>query len=678
MGCSASSPVTDDSRAPRLAKEQKQQEIDVNNLTIPQVTWETDESWTKWICAAEESAIAAGKHDEFLSRYHELIFGGVRGYLANKYPECEANRTIENVGEIHVCTGGEQCSGDDKCKFPTNTQLVLDSSYSGIVHAFSLAVAKPPQKPLNPQSKTESITPITNEGSNEKPDEASKEQAQEDVEPDQQQQPRLVPGAELDSPEMRGAKHAMLKSVAAMKAMGTNVGHALIMIFIGADLVVCRFDDTPKPPTINQRPVQRTKGLIKAMNGLAKDARKYPQAFRSMFAANWFHQAATDCSRGYDGCTVWDEGPLPFSLPNGQKYPEPTRLLVTRLYENMTESVDEIYFTIAPPPYPGQDSSSRDPVTLVRKLDPTKEPGGIVRIALVIGINRNITWPKTGDFAKNPALKAGGEAVLEYAKRLHSQGKLDRCGVRVYMGYDEVMFKFVGDPISVKEQTRSLPPARELATSTDIAAASASPKSPVNDKSLEMDFNLTVTLRPKHELMGSESQFQAVKQHMMEKSKHKSALELNAQAVFLAPRVTSHFLEINFPGCEISDEGPFPVVLSDGTQISLDDTRLVVARDPTQEPSSIVAAVFAIPCPDGLDAEPTIFSSKVWLDTPEMNEADDRLLALLKTWHAQGRVSRIDCMAHTMMGKDATIYKFVDGERFEDYSDEKMQQIRWG
>ncbi|KAJ4252337.1 hypothetical protein NW762_010935 [Fusarium torreyae] len=678
MGCNASSPVTDDSRAPRPAKQQKQQEIDVNNLTIPQVTWETDESWSKWMCEAEASAIAAGKHDEFLSRYRELVFGGVRGYLANKYRECEANGTIQTVGEIHVCTGGERCAGDDKCKIPTNTQLVSDASYSGIVHAFSLAVAKLPQTPRNPQSKTDSITPTINETSGGEGELLSRDQAQEDAESDQRQQLRLVPGAELDSPEMREAKNAMLKTVAAMKAMGTNVGHALIMIFVGADMVVCRFDDTSKPPTINQRPVQRTKGLTKAMNGLAKDARKYPQAFQGMFAANWFHQAATNCSGGYDGSTVWDEGPLPFSLPNGQRYPEPTRLLVTRLYENMTESVDEIYFTIAPPPYPGQDSSSRDPVTLVRKLDPTKEPGGIVRITLVIGISRDVTWPKIGDFAKNPALKAGGNAVLEYAKRLHSQGKLDRCSVRVYMGYDESTFKFVGDPITIKEQTRPLPPPSELGTSTDITAASASPNSPVNEKSLETDFNLTVTLLPKHELMGSESQFQAVKQYMMEKSKHKSPHELNVQAVFLAPSVAGHFLESNFPGCEISDEGLFPVALDNGNEFFLEDTRLVVARDPKQEPSSIVAVILTIPCPDGLDGESAIFSSKVWLDTPEMKEMDNRLLALLKKWHAQGRVSRIDCMAQTMMGKDATIYKFVDGERFEDYSDERMEQIKWG
>ncbi|KAF4968846.1 hypothetical protein FSARC_3812 [Fusarium sarcochroum] len=677
MGCSASSPINDDSRAPRPAKQRGHQEIDIDNITIPQVTWETDESWSKWIHDAEKTSIAEGRHDDFLSIYQELMFQGVRGYLASRYPECEANGTIDAMGEFHVCTGAGQCSGDDKCKFPTDTQFVLDSLYSGIAHVCSLAINKPPQKPLNPESKAESTTLTTTENNDEKVESANHEKTQEG-EHDQQQQPWLVPGAELDSPEMRGAKHAMLKHVAGMKAMGANVGHALIMIFIGADLVVCRFDDSPKPPTINRRPVPRPKELIKLMNEMAKDARKVPQAFQGMFAANWFHQAATNCSSGYDGSTVWDEGTFPFSLPNGQEYPEPTRLLVTRLYKDMTESVDEIYFTIAPPPYPGQDSSSRDPVTLVRKLDPTKEPGGIVRISLVIGISRNIIWPKIGDFAKNPALKAGENAVLEYAKRLHAQGKLDRCSIIVYMGTDETMFKFVGNPITIKQQTRLLPPARGLATPTDIAAALASPQSPANDKSLEMDFNLKVSLQPKHELFGSESQFQAVKQHVKESTEHYSHQELNDQAILSAPRVARHFLEMNFPNCDISDEGPFPVVLDDGREIVLQDTRLLVARDPKQEPSSIVSALVTVPCPAGRDAEPAMFSTKVWLDTPEMKAADNRLLALLKRWHGQGLVSKIDCMAHIMMGKDGTIYKFVDGERFEDYSEERMQQIHWG
>jgi hypothetical protein len=73
-----------------------------------------------------------------------------------------------------------------------------------------------------------------------------------------------------------------------------------------------------------------------------------------------------------------------------------------------------------------------------------------------------------------------------------------------------------------------------------------------------------------------------------------------------------------------------------------------------------------------------MFSDKNWLETPEMKAADQRLLELLKRWHVQGKVSKVDCMAQTMMVKDVTVYKFVDGERFEDYSEERMQEFRWG
>ncbi|KAF4988767.1 hypothetical protein FGRMN_9561 [Fusarium graminum] len=649
MGCSSSTPVGDDPRAPRPArKNQVHEKPNFENLTLPEVTWIRIEEWTECICDNEKSAVEAGRQDEFSDAFNTFMYVMMRSFLATLYPECESNDTIEDLGSPHVCIGTGPCSGDDGCEFFTGGVTVYDASGSGIVHASAIMVAKFPR----PSNATEGDGTPAN---------GTKEQ------------PRLVPGADIDSPEMRGAKRAALQQLSHMKFKGVNAGHASVFVFVGADLFMCRFDPSPKPPTIASLTIERPKILIKTMNEIVQDTKKAPDDFRGIFAPTWFRQAVRDMSMGFEGSTVWDEGPLPFKLPNGCMYHQPTRLLVTRVYKNMTESVEEMTLTVTPPPFPG-DSAPSDPVTLVRKVDPTKEPGGIVRIALIIGIDKGVVWPKIGDYSKTSTMAAGEKAVLEYTKKLYDQGIIERCGIRVYMGTDESLFKLIGDPKTSNPNQRNLPHPSEMEA---IAAAPRIPQ-PLEDRSLTTDFNLSISLQPQHELWGSESQFQAAKKYMTEKAKTKTPEELYKQAMVAMPAAAKRYLERNFPGCEISVEGAFPVVLPDGTERGDSEAVLVVARDPKQEPTSVVAAFNVVPCPSGPDDGSDLWSDKVWIDTPQMKAADDRLLELLKRWHFQGKVSELDCMAQTMMAKDVTIYKFVDGERFEDYSEERMQQLNWG
>ncbi|SPJ78876.1 uncharacterized protein FTOL_07267 [Fusarium torulosum] len=652
MGCSTSKPVGDDTRAPRPAKNiQESDNSRFDDLVLTEVSWERDEAWTKWICDNEKQAIKADRHEEFLERFRDIMYLGVRGRFNKMYPECEANGTMDDLEQPHVCSSIGPCSGDDGFEWSTRGVTVVDAEFSGNVLAFAIMVAKPPQRP-----------------------DVMDEKQQQSVD---HSQPWLVPGAELDSPEMRSAKHAIVQKAAFMKSNGAKVSHSLIYVFVGADLVVCRFDSSPKPPTITPHTVKLPKIVIYTVNAIAKDARSSPDLFRGRWAPQQFRQAVRDMADGFEGSTVWDEGPLPFMLPNGRMYHEPTRLLVTRVYEKMTETVEEVSFTAAPPLFPGEDTP-RDPMTLVRKADPTKEPGGIVRIALIIGINKNIIWPKMGDYAKTSTMAAGEKAAVEYAKGLYEKGALDRCNISIYMGTDESVFRLVGDPKTLTPRGRRLPLPSELGNPTKIAASPGVPQDPWEDRTLERDFNLSISIQPKHDLMASESNFQAIKQYMIDKSKDKTPEELYDQAMRAMPMAAKHILESNFPECEVTDEGPFPIVLPDGTETVDPEARLVVARDSKQEPSSIVAAVHVVPCPSGLHGEFNMYSDKNWLETPEMKAADQRLLELLKRWHVQGKVSKVDCMAQTMMVKDVTVYKFVDGERFEDYSEERMQQLRWG
>ncbi|KAL4727087.1 hypothetical protein ACLX1H_005987 [Fusarium chlamydosporum] len=645
MGCSSSTPVGDDTPAPRPAKKRVQQEPDLVNLTIPEVKWEKNESWSEWVRGVQQELIAAERQDELPWLYQDLLYKVARGYLASMYRECEDRGTIEEVG------AGEY-SANDKCKSSARSLLVLDASFTGIVHALALVIAKPPAKPLAKiadKQPGEGLTQVDSE----------------------EQQLWLVSGGELNSAEVESAKRAMLQRLSFMRANGINVNHALLHVFINADLITCRFDASPKPPTINRCEEVRPKILIDTMNSIVKDTKKAPHAFKGLFAPNWFRQTVRDCSNGYEGSTVWDEGSLPFKLPNGRMYHEPTRLLVTRLYEYMTEIVDELPFTATPPPFPGSEDETPDSVTLVRKVDPTKEPGGIVRIVLVIGISKDIVWPKIGDYAKTSTMRAGEQAVMEYAKGLYAKGVLDRCSIRVHMGTDESVFKFVGDPQSLTKEVRALPHPAEL----NKQAETSTSQSLMVDRTLELDFGLKVSILPRHDLMGSESQFQAIKQYMTNKAKSKTPEELRAQAMMIAPMAARTFLANNFPCCEISDEGPLLVIHPDGTETLDHGSRLIIARDHKQEPSSVVAAINVVPCPS---AGASFYTDKSWLETPEMKEADDKLLLLLRKWYAEGKISKLDCMAQTQMVKDATIYKFVDGERFEDYSEERMNEFRWG
>lgn len=139
-----------------------------------------------------------------------------------------------------------------------------------------------------------------------------------------------------------------------------------------------------------------------------------------------------------------------------------------------------------------------------------------------------------------------------------------------------------------------------------------------------------------------------------------------------------HFLERNYPGTEVSNERRFPITV-DGKASSVPRTILTVARDNKMEQKNIVAVVYSVPSPDGeLPIPLTGGDTKTWLGTQELKDAVAALLDLMRQWYKEGKISEEDCMAQAMMGIDADIHRFVDGERFEDYSEERMNQFSWG
>jgi hypothetical protein len=223
------------------------------------------------------------------------------------------------------------------------------------------------------------------------------------------------------------------------------------------------------------------------------------------------------------------------------------------------------------------------------------------------------------------------------------------------MGTDMAKYKLVGEKSEMTQMTQ------DLAENTDA--------NPV--KKLGEDFHIKLEEQEKHELWQSESHFQAMKRQINERAAENPE-RYAAMMPMIALQSATHILEANFPGCEISNEGEFPVIV-DGSTMRLADTMLVYAKDPKKEKNNVIAVMHLVPSPKG---EGWAAVGTSWLDTVEMKAAEKALLDLLKQWYVEGRIAE-DCMAQVMMGTDATIYRFVDGERFEDYSEERMAQWKW-
>lgn len=588
-------------------------------LAIPDVTWEADPSWAEWLRFVEKQSIEAGLHEQFCTEFPNVMAKLVHSRLAKEYPDSEEAGLIKVSGD----SGGFATRDGSPCQYPTTHIMTIDETASILLNTTYVIAA-----PLQP--KGEKTTTADGES-------------------------RFVPGAWLGSSEMFYVRSAMLTQVAIMKQMPTNVDHVVIDIYMGADKITCKFNTTKTDPTIIRVPSGLSKEFTSFNKWMTKQAKKHPHEVLGMFRPQMFNTTVRTRANGPEGSTVWDEGELPFSV-DGTPYPFPTRLLVARAHDKMVNEVDAVHFRIKTKMSAPDDK----PVVLLRNLEPSKDPGGVVAITLVVAISPDVTWPKIGLFSKLPAFKAAEQALLEHVKQMNRDGMVERCEAYVMMGADVSQHKFLANkfPFKAPEEKENLQP------------------KPDATQSLEAAFHITLEEQPKHNLFDSESHFQAIKAHMQQRAKEDPERQ-RAIELMMAPNMAKMFLETNYPGCEISDEGEFPAILPDGKEMTICDTRLVVARDPKQEPKSIVAAIHVVPCPGGADSEPVLLSDKVWLDTREMKGAELALLGLLKKLHREGKVSEVDCMAQVIMAKDASIYKFVDGERFEDYDDERMEAFVW-
>jgi len=502
------------------------------------------------------------------------------------------------------------------CKYKGKHFLTLDSNYTGVVFSLTLVLALPLAE--NGESKFEV-------------------------------------GAALDSPEMEAAKQVMLKMMALMEQRAGNYQHAELYVIIGADMLRCKYKSGYQEPSITQVPENNAAKSAAIMDDLARKIRKDSDARLALagkFTPMTFRNAVKALQKMHPGCTVWDGGDFPFNVGN-IPYALPTRLLVVRQFENTADETAATHYSVLTSDTTPEDEK----VSLVRGSRPEQAfDGTVVHLELFVAIPPDVIWPKTGDYAKKPVMKSATATLLYHLKQLNQVGKLHRCVVEVEMGTDRLKLSFVGDKIE------------PVASETNQTAASKA------FTSLD-GFSIILKEQPKHELFESEGQFQAIKEMMQERARQDPD-RFTASAPMVAQMAATHFLEANYPGCKISDEGEAPFT-HEGQTFKLSDTRLVIATEPSKSKNNIVAALLLVPLPGGITGGWAAATEKKWTDTMEMKEAEKALLAVLKQWYKEEKIAE-DCLAQVMMGMDAAIYRFVDGERFEDYDDERMSQLRWG
>lgn len=547
----------------------------------------------------------------------ELLRRRAREYVDTLYPQCATAGSIEELGESRARLRDGTCS-----PFTHHDILVLDEHFTGVVYSAVMVLNLPSDADLSP-------------------------------------------GKWIESPEMEEAKFYVLHLLESIEA-SSNVKHAYVRVFAGGDAVCCKFRPDNKETTITVLQSgpppgmkQRNDEMARSFRGQGKDLPK------GLFRSISFESALGSLHRSNPGCTIWDEGPLHFGV-SSKHNAEPTRILVARSFDASAdrhyqpdEEINAAVFRISRSWDQGSDQA---PLKLLQNRNANGSPGGIVAVAIFVATPLNEVWPKCGAYAKSATMRAAGVAATDLLSKWSQQGKVTDCILTVWMGADMIILKFIGENFGSK--------ANQSMKNDEQMQESAVPTYPSLDP-----FFVTVEEEKEHELFESEVQFQSIKKLMREKMEADPETH-RARAPFMAVMMAQHFLETNYPGCSVSDEGEFPVIVN-GETSRIRDTRFVVAKDPAKETNNIIAALHLVPLPGDSNVSIVETADRNWLETKEMKAAEEMLLAILKVWYKEGRLAD-DCMAQVMMATDATIYRFVDGERFEDYPEERQKQFRWG
>ncbi|CAG9952649.1 unnamed protein product [Clonostachys rosea f. rosea IK726] len=384
----------------------------LTSIPEDEVEWETNPLWPQIIQREWEVAVASGKEPEFKSAFQDDAFVRVRRWLDEEHPACASAGTIEDMGKFEFPTS------HGPCQLPARYFVTLDDDQTGLLYSLALVIAPP-----------------------------LKEEADQEL--------WLISGSALNTPEMKGGQQAILRLLSLMQKGDVNVKHALVHIFMGSDMVTCKFDTTSTEPTITMLSDSPSSEFKESNDELAENALEDGEEARGIFQPLMLRTVVQRVSLEYPNGTVWDEGEFSFSVGE-EPYLHPTRLIVVRDPKKMHETFDSAAFKMF---IPGDDFEKE--LTLMRNLSPQPELGGVVSITLVVGLAPNTLWPKCGAFIDGAVFKAADAALIEYAKNVYSTGQSFTFKAAVAMGADRKVYKVVGNspdfpykPKQVKDQPK--------------------------------------------------------------------------------------------------------------------------------------------------------------------------------------------------------------------------------
>lgn len=622
MGCGASKPAN---TAALFAK-------DLDKLgPLPELEWAYRPIWGQYIEYLYAQAKKSGSTRQLRENFSQLINSTAKEFLGVEYPECAKAGTTEDMGDDAQPFGGES-----RPCVPTKTFITLDEGFNGIMYAATLVVNSP--------MAWKSISDATNSA---------------------------LPGSVMDAPETKLAQRYLTFMITSMEKKDADVKHCVLNVIVGSVMMSARYKPHNLIPSMafigENTGAEIAKPEAKPEQsdaGSSAESSNIQLAFRSRL----FMSVLKGLDAKYPGCTIWDAGDMDFKVDD-KAYPHPARLLICRDFERRNKDVETFDFKVKGPDAEGNETMA----TILRARVPSEDPGGIVCLTLVINVDSEDPWPKR-DMKRHERIIQGAFAQLSVHGMIMSFLKgFERCAVRIWAGQDTRHFNFItphtkGQTEEHVQQFSELlfgGPVDPLRTAAQLDDAT----------DLEQLFGVEVKKQTEHKLWQSESQFQKIRHDMRQRAKANPE-QYEAMAIMTGNAMAARFMQRNFgDNNTITEEGELPQPdLKDAAKFS--HTKLLVARDPKQEPNSITAVLVSIPCPVPGQSF-MLAQGKTWLDTPEIKRAEDALMAVLKKWYSEGKISKVDCYAQVMMSMDATIYQFVEGSKFIDYPDERMEQLEW-
>lgn len=463
----------------------------------------------------------------------------------------------------------------------------------------------------------------------------------------------LKPGDLINSKAMAGAKKNLLSIIADKEPGFDNFDHCELFVIMGADCQRSLWRPSVVEPTALPRTEKMTEAAALELDKLRDSlievpvpmAIYLPLALRSVLS-----QLRDDFA---PEVTLWDEGELEFSV-DGTVYPHTSRLIVTRdeaVRDQNVKSTDcKVNF---PEGLPVTDDRT---YVLKRNNDVEKDPGGIVAVSLIIPLAPSSQWPQIEELLRGPVMRAGLKALRKLVKQWYYEGKLQRCTFKVEMGFGSYRNSLIGSnikPPRVASPLHDMPVLRRPGGSMSA-------------------FFVELQKEAQDQLFESEDQFQDVKA-MMNERMLSDPDRFKGMAIQMAQQSATHVLKLNYQEAEVDSGGELPITFNGRAA----DTALVVARHPGRTGKDIIAAVYAVPSPDGELALDPRGKNKTWLRTPEAKSALDNLLNKMQQWQQEDRIAEGECLAQLMIGIDSDTYLYVDG-RFEEPSEERMAQFSWG